>query len=87
MRSAAFTLIALSFVLLAAACFPFNEAIRSLLMSFGLIDPLTQIVGSMSQPLAFVASFALLFSLLAATALPRGGRISGGPLATAGSAA
>ena len=47
-----------------------NEAIRSLLTNFGLIDPLTEFVGSMSQPLTFVASFALLFSLLAATALP-----------------
>lgn len=47
-----------------------NEAIRSLLASFGLIDPLTELVGSMSQPLTFIASFALLFSLLAATALP-----------------
>ena len=56
--------------LVAGFCLPLNEAIRSLLMSFGLIDPLTEIVGSMSQPLTFIASFALLFSLLAATALP-----------------
>ena len=56
--------------LVAGFCFPLNEAIRSLLTRFGLIDPLTEIVGSMSQPLTFVASFALLFSLLAATALP-----------------
>lgn len=51
-------------------CFFLNEAIRSLLTSFGLIDPLTAMVGSMSQPLTFIATFALMFSLLAATALP-----------------
>lgn len=56
--------------LVAALCFFLNEAIRSLLTSFGLIDPLTEFVGAMSQPLTFIASFALLFSLLAATALP-----------------
>jgi hypothetical protein len=56
--------------LVAGLCFPLNDAIRSLLASFGLIDPLTEIVGSMSQPLTFIATFALLFSLLAATALP-----------------
>lgn len=56
--------------LVAALCFFLNEAIRSLLTSFDLIDPLTEIVGSMSQPLTFIATFALLFSLLAATALP-----------------
>jgi hypothetical protein len=56
--------------LLAAFCFPLNEAIRSVLASFGLIDPLTEMVGSMSQPLTFVAIFALLFSLLAATTIP-----------------
>jgi len=47
-----------------------NEAIRSLLASLGLIDPLTEFVGSMNQPLTFVATFVLMFSLLAATALP-----------------
>ncbi|WP_332768712.1 hypothetical protein [Phenylobacterium sp.] len=56
--------------LVAGFCFFLNEAIRSLLTRFGLIDPLTEIVGSMSQPLTFVASFALLLSLLAATAAP-----------------
>src|SRR5688572_2254229 len=33
--------------LVAGLCFFLNEAIRSLLMSFGLVDPLTEIVGSM----------------------------------------
>ena len=56
--------------LLAGACFPVNEAIRSLLTNSDLIDLLTETVGAMSQPLTFVATFVLLFSLLAATALP-----------------
>jgi hypothetical protein len=56
--------------LVAALCFPLNDAIRSLLASFGLIDPLTEFIGSMSQPLTFIATFAVLFSLLARTALP-----------------
>jgi hypothetical protein len=56
--------------LLAGFCFLLNEAIRSMLTSVGLIDPLTEIVGSMSQPVTFLAAFALLLSLLAATALP-----------------
>ena len=56
--------------LVAGFCFFLNEAIRALLARFDLVDPLTAIVGSMSQPLTFAVSFALLFSLLAATALP-----------------
>jgi hypothetical protein len=56
--------------LLAGACFPLNEAIRALLTRRGLIDPLTEFVGSLSQPLTFVATFALLLAGLAATALP-----------------
>lgn len=56
--------------LLAPLSFLLNEAIRSLLARFDLIDPLTAYVGSMSQPLTFVGTFAILSSLLAATALP-----------------
>ena len=56
--------------LLAACCFPLNDALRAALSNFGLIDPLTQFVGSMSQPLTFVGTFVLLASLLAVTALP-----------------
>lgn len=56
--------------LLAGLCFPANEAIRLLLASRGLIDPLTELVGSLSQPVTFGVSFALLLGLLAATALP-----------------
>jgi hypothetical protein len=57
-------------LLVAGFCLPLNGAIHSMLTSWGLIDPLTEIVGSMSQPLTFVATFALMFSLLATTALP-----------------
>ena len=56
--------------LVAGLCLPLNEAIRSLLTNFGLIDPLTELVGSMSRPVTFAVGFALLLSLLAATALP-----------------
>jgi hypothetical protein len=56
--------------LVAGSCLLLNEGIRSLLTTFDLIDPLTEVVGSMSQPLTFMASFALLFALLAVTALP-----------------
>lgn len=56
--------------LAAGLCFPLNDAIQALLTRFGLIDPVTQLVGSMSQPLTFTAAFALMLSLLAATALP-----------------
>jgi hypothetical protein len=56
--------------LVAALCFPLNDAIRAMLTSAGLIDPLTELIGSMNQPLTFVATFVLMFSLLAATALP-----------------
>lgn len=51
-------------------CFFLNAAIGALLTRFDLIDPLTEIVGSMSQPLTFFATFVLMFSLLAATVLP-----------------
>lgn len=56
--------------LLAGSCFFLNEAIRSVLTGLGLIDPLTALVGSMSQSFTFIASFVLLFALLAATTLP-----------------
>ena len=56
--------------LLAALFFLLNELIRSWLASSDLIDPLTKFVGSLSEPLTFIGSFAVLLSLLAATALP-----------------
>ncbi len=56
--------------LLAASFFVLNEMIRMALTQLDLIDPLTQLVGSLSQPLTFIAAFALLAALLATTALP-----------------
>jgi hypothetical protein len=73
--------------LAAAFCFPLNDAIYSMLTALDLIDPLTGIIGSMSQPLTFVASFTLLFSLLAVTALPRPTGIPGSPVGVATPAA
>ena len=56
--------------LVAGFCFPLNDAIHSMLTGLGLIEPLTRFIGSMSQPLTFVATFALLFSLLAPSLIP-----------------
>ena len=56
--------------LLAPLSFLANEAIRVLLTSGGLIDPLTSLVGGMSQPLTFVVTFALLSAVLTTIALP-----------------
>ena len=56
--------------LLAPLSFGLNEGIRVVLTERGLIDPLTQAVGNMSQVLTFVGTFALLLALLAAMALP-----------------
>lgn len=53
--------------LLAGLFHSVNEGINSLLTSFNLIDPLTEFVGSMSQPYTFIGSFAVLLSLLVAT--------------------
>lgn len=55
--------------LLAGLFHSMNEGIKSLLTSLNLIDPMTEFVGSMSQPYTFVGSFAVLVSLLAATGL------------------
>ena len=56
--------------LLAPLSFGMNEGIRMFLTRYGLIDPLTQAVGGISQVLTFVATFAFLLALLVATALP-----------------
>jgi hypothetical protein len=56
--------------LLASLSFGLNEGIRLFLTGRGLIDPLTQTVGGMSQVLTFVGTFALLLGFLATTALP-----------------
>lgn len=58
--------------LLVPLSFGLNEGIRIFLTARGLIDPLTQTVGGMSQVLTFVGTFALLLAILAATALPAG---------------
>ena len=56
--------------LLAPLSFGVNEGIRMFLAGRGLIDPLTQAVGGMSQGLTFVGTFALMLALLVATVLP-----------------
>ena len=63
--------------MVAALCIPFNGALHSQLTSLELIDPLTEVVGSMSQTLTFIGAFVLMFSLLTLTALPRRGTIFG----------
>lgn len=56
-------------MLLAAAFFTLNEWITAFLAARGLIGPLTEWVGSMSQPVAFAGSFAVVLVLLAATGI------------------
>ena len=63
-------------LLLAAVFFPLNEVIRSSLDKNTLIEPLTEFVGSMNQPLTFIGSFAVMLALLAATGI-RNARSSG----------
>jgi hypothetical protein len=55
--------------LLAGFFHTLNELINASLTSVNLIEPLTAIVGSLSQPYTFAATFIVLFSLLAATGL------------------
>lgn len=55
--------------LLAGLFHSLNELINALLTSLNLIEPLTEFVGSMSQPYTFIGSFAVLLSLLLATGL------------------
>lgn len=55
--------------LLVASFFSVNEWLNSLLAKYDLIDPLTEGVGSMSQPLAFIGGFVVLVALLAATGI------------------
>lgn len=56
--------------LLAGACFTFNEGIKWLLTSQGLIDPLTRLVGSQDRMISFVTMFVLMGLALAAMVLP-----------------
>jgi len=53
--------------LLAGASFSLNELLRSSLDRNGLIQPLTELVGSMNQAAAFAGAFALLLVSLLAT--------------------
>lgn len=55
--------------LLAGSFFLLNESIKSLLEQRELIQPLTEIVASISQPLAFTGGFVSLLLLLAATGI------------------
>lgn len=56
-------------LLLAAVFFLVNEVIRSVLARRDLLQPLTEVVGSLSQPLAFIGSFAMVLALLLATGI------------------
>lgn len=69
-------------LLLASVFFLLNEFLRSFLAARKLIDPLTEVVGSMSQTLTFVGTFAILLASLAATGvrIPRR-RIRAAPIA------
>ena len=58
-------------MLLAGLFFLLNELIRSFLTKHDLIQPLTEFIGSMSQPLTFIGSFAIIFALLAATGIQK----------------
>lgn len=49
--------------------FVVNELIRSFLADRELIQPLTELVGSMSESFTFIGSFAVLFALLVATGI------------------
>ena len=56
-------------LLLAACFFLFNELLRALLAGRGWIEPLTEGVGSMSQPWTFAGSFAVMLAVLLATGI------------------
>ena len=74
-------------MLMAGAFFTFNEGLRVFLASSDLITPLTQLVGSLSQPLTFLACTVVMFALLVTTGVlrtarePRARGVAGGPLA------
>ncbi|MBA2269559.1 MAG: hypothetical protein H0W34_05770 [Pyrinomonadaceae bacterium] len=55
--------------LLVGSTFSLNEFVKSLLAQRDLIQPLTEIVASVSKPLAFNTSFVFVFLLLAATGI------------------
>lgn len=62
--------------LLVGSFFLLNEAVKSSLTQRDLIQPLTEIVGSINQPLAFVGSLAAILTLLAATGILKAGSSS-----------
>ncbi len=55
--------------LLAGSFLLLNELVRSLLAKNSLIEPLTDVVGSMSQPLTFIGAFVFVSVSLAATGI------------------
>jgi hypothetical protein len=55
--------------LMVGSFFLLNEFIKSLLIQRDLIQPLTETVGSINQPLAFAGSFVFLLLLLIATGI------------------
>jgi hypothetical protein len=56
-------------MLMAGSFFSLNELIREFLDARSLLAPLTEFVGSLSQPFTFVVSFATMLAVLAATGL------------------
>lgn len=69
--------------LVAGGSFFLNQQIGALLRSNNLIDPLTEVVGSMSQPFTFIGSFVLILALLAGTGIARNRSISSASLRSA----
>lgn len=57
-------------MLLAGSFFSLNELIREYLEARSLLAPLTEFVGSFSQPFTFVACFVTMLALLVATGIP-----------------
>lgn len=58
-------------LLLAAALLNLNELVRIVLAKQGLIEPLTEAVGSLSQSYTFIGSLVVLSGLIAATGVLR----------------
>jgi hypothetical protein len=56
-------------LLMAGSFFSLNEMIREFLEARSLLAPLTELVGSLSQPLTFVGSFAAMLALLVAAGI------------------
>jgi hypothetical protein len=54
---------------MAGSFFSLNELIKELLEARSLLAPLTEFVGSLNQPLTFIASFVVMLALLIATGM------------------